>query len=63
MLFVDAIQVKIHDGQVANRAIYVVLGATVDGTRDILGLWAGQRRGGAAQGRPATCGLGQDGSA
>jgi putative transposase len=41
VLFVDAIHVKIHDGQVANRAIYVVLGATVDGTRDILGLWAG----------------------
>jgi hypothetical protein len=26
---------------VANRPIYVVLGVTVDGERDILGLWAG----------------------
>jgi transposase-like protein len=41
VLFVDAIQVKIRDGQVANRPIYVVLGVTVDGERDILGLWAG----------------------
>jgi putative transposase len=42
VLFVDAIQVKIREGQVANRPIYVVLGVTVDGTRDILGLWAGE---------------------
>ena len=41
VLFVDCIQVKIRDGQVANRPIYVVLGVTVDGERDILGLWAG----------------------
>ena len=41
MLFVDAINVKIRDGQVANRPIYVVVGVTVDGERDILGLWAG----------------------
>ncbi|KWX01244.1 hypothetical protein TH66_02660 [Carbonactinospora thermoautotrophica] len=30
-----------RDGQVANRPIYVVLGVTVDGERDILRLWAG----------------------
>jgi putative transposase len=42
VLFVDAIQVKIRDGQVANRPIYVALAVTVDGTRDILGLWAGE---------------------
>ena len=33
--------VKIREGQVANRPIYVAVGVTVDGTRDILGLWAG----------------------
>jgi putative transposase len=42
VLFIDAIQVKIREGQVANRAIYVVLGVTADGERDILGLWAGE---------------------
>ncbi len=32
---------KIRDGQVANRPIYVVIGVTCGGERDILGLWAG----------------------
>ena len=41
VVFIDAIVVKIRDGQVANRPIYVVVGVTVDGERDILGLWAG----------------------
>ena len=41
VLFIDAIVVKIREGQVANRPIYVAVGVTVDGTRDILGLWAG----------------------
>jgi len=41
VLFIDAIQVKIRDGSVANRPIYVALGVTTDGERDILGLWAG----------------------
>jgi transposase-like protein len=42
VVFVDAIQVKIREGQVANRPIYLALGVTVDGERDILGLWAGE---------------------
>ena len=41
VVFIDAIHVKIRDGQVANRPIYVALAVTVDGNRDILGLWAG----------------------
>jgi putative transposase len=41
VLFVDAINVKIRDGQVANRPIYVVMAVTVEGHRDILGIWAG----------------------
>ena len=42
VIFVDAIQVKIREGQVANRPVYLALGVTVDGERDILGLWAGE---------------------
>ena len=42
VLFIDAINVKIREGQVANRPIYLVLGVTVDGERDVLGLWAGE---------------------
>src|SRR5215207_9413475 len=41
VMFIDAINVKIREGQVANRPIYVAVGVTVDGERDILGLWAG----------------------
>jgi transposase-like protein len=40
VVFIDAINVKIREGNVANRPIYVALGVTVDGTRDVLGLWA-----------------------
>jgi transposase-like protein len=42
VLFIDCVNVKIRDGNVANRPIYVALAVTVDGTRDILGLWAGE---------------------
>ncbi len=40
VVFADAIHVKIREGQVANRPVYLALGVTVDGERDILGLWA-----------------------
>jgi putative transposase len=40
-IFVDAIVVKVRDGQVANRPFYAAIGVTLDGERDILGLWAG----------------------
>jgi transposase-like protein len=42
VLFIDVINVKIRDGNVANRPIYVILGVTADGERDIVGLWAGE---------------------
>ncbi|SUA44973.1 Transposase and inactivated derivatives [Nocardia africana] len=40
-IFIDAIVAKIRDGQVANRPIYAAIGVTVNGEKDILGLWAG----------------------
>ncbi|WUC07776.1 IS256 family transposase [Nocardia sp. NBC_00565] len=40
-VFIDAIVVKVRDGQVANRPIYAAIGVTVNGEKDILGLWAG----------------------
>ena len=42
VVFIDAIHVKVREGQVANRPVYLALGVTADGTRDILGLWAGE---------------------
>jgi len=41
VVFIDAIVVKIRDGQVANRPVYAAIGVTVEGKRDILGLWIG----------------------
>jgi len=41
VVFVDAVYVKIRDGQVVNRPIYVALAVTTNGEREILGLWAG----------------------
>jgi putative transposase len=40
-VFIDAIVVKIRDGQVGNRPIYAAIGVTLEGDKDILGLWAG----------------------
>jgi len=41
VVFIDCIHVKVRDGQVANRPIYVAMAVTTEGNRDILGLWAG----------------------
>src|SRR5919199_281347 len=40
-VFIDAIMVKVRDGQVANRPVYAAIGVTVDGGKEVLGLWAG----------------------
>jgi transposase-like protein len=51
-IFIDAIVVKVRDGQVANRPIYAAIGVSLEGEKDILGLWAGT--GGEGFGTP-TC--------
>jgi putative transposase len=40
-VFIDAIVVKVRDGQVANRPVYAAIGVTLAGEKDILGLRAG----------------------
>ncbi|AIG78537.1 transposase mutator type [Amycolatopsis japonica] len=40
-VFIDAIHVKVRDGQVANRPVYAAIGVTVEGRKDVLGLWMG----------------------
>jgi transposase-like protein len=42
VVFIDALVVRIRDGQVTNRPVYTAIGVTVDGERDILGLWVGK---------------------
>jgi putative transposase len=41
VVFINAIVVKVRDGQVTNKPVYVAIGVTVNGERDVLGLWAG----------------------
>ncbi len=38
MILIDAIVVKIRDGAVANRPVYVAMGVNMDGERDVLGM-------------------------
>src|ERR1700748_1126666 len=45
-IFIDAIMVKVRDGQVANRPVYAAIGVGVDGSKDVLGLWMGSGGGG-----------------
>jgi transposase-like protein len=40
-VFIDAIVVKVRDGQVANRPACAAIGVTLTGEKDVLGLWAG----------------------
>ena len=41
--------VKIRDGAVANRPVYVAIGVNLHGERDVLGLWVGTGGEGAKQ--------------
>jgi putative transposase len=40
-VFIDAIYVKVRDGQVGNQPFYAAIGVDLGGRRDVLGLWAG----------------------
>ena len=41
IVLIDAIVLKIREGNVANRPVYVAIGISVDGQRDVLGMWVG----------------------
>ena len=48
IVFLDALRVKIRDAesrQVKNKAVYVALGVTPDGEREVLGLWIANNEG------------------
>jgi putative transposase len=46
VIFFDALRVKIRDeGTVRNKAVYLALGVTPDGCKDVLGLWVKQTEG------------------
>lgn len=48
-VFIDAIMVKIRDGQVRNRPVYAAIGVDLEGRKDILGMWAGDGDGESAK--------------
>jgi transposase-like protein len=47
VVFLDALRVKIRDegGTVRNKAVYVALGVTMSGAKEVLGLWIEQTEG------------------
>ena len=46
VIYLDALVVKIrHEGRVSNRAVYVALGLTEDGQKEVLGLWSSANEG------------------
>ena len=46
IVYLDCIVVKIRqDGQVINKAIYLALGVTMEGHKDLLGLWISENEG------------------
>lgn len=48
-VFIDALQIKVRDGQVTNRPFYAAIGVDLDGHKDVLGLWAGEGAGESAK--------------
>ena len=46
ILYLDALQVKVKsDGRVANKAIYLAIGVNMQGTKEVLGMWAAENEG------------------
>ncbi len=48
-VFIDAIMVKVRDGQVANQPFYAAIGVDLDGHKDVLGIWPGDGGGESAK--------------
>lgn len=49
VLMIDAIVLKIRDGAVSNRPVYIAVGINLEGERDVLGMWVGTGGEGAKQ--------------
>lgn len=45
ILYIDALWVKIRNGQVTNRPVYLAVGVDLDGCKHVLGLWIGPSEG------------------
>ena len=49
VIFIDALMIKIRDGVVANRPVYLAIGIDCDGAKQVLGLWVGPTTGESAK--------------
>jgi putative transposase len=49
VVFIDALMVKIRDGVVSNRPVYLAIGIDCDGAKQVLGLWVGPSTGESAK--------------
>jgi len=46
IVYLDAVRVKVrHNGTVINKAVYLAIGVTWDGNKDILGMWIAETEG------------------
>ncbi|MBL8175413.1 MAG: IS256 family transposase [Bryobacterales bacterium] len=46
VVYLDALYVRMrHEGRVENRAVYVVMGISVEGQKEVLGLWSSAQEG------------------
>jgi putative transposase len=46
IVYMDAVRIKVRDnGHVTNKAVYLALGVTMDGIKEVLGMWVGENEG------------------
>ena len=46
IMYLDAVRVKVrHNGSVINKAVYLAIGVTLDGQKDVLGMWVAETEG------------------
>ena len=55
VVFIDALMVKIRDGVVTNRPVYLAIGIDCEGAKQVLGLWVGPTHRGVGQVLAARC--------
>jgi putative transposase len=45
-MYLDAVRVKVrHDGRVINKAVYLAIGVTMNGVKEVLGMWTAETEG------------------
>jgi putative transposase len=46
IMYLDAVRVKVrHNGTVINKAVYLAIGVTLEGLKDVLGMWVAETEG------------------